>query len=52
MICWEYRVEQLSAGDMERSLNRIGENGWELVTLWFRSSSDILAFFKRPYNVD
>ncbi len=62
---WEYRVLRIASarpeepgrrptgrtGDAEAELNRLGEEGWELVTIRIDSSSNRTSpifYFKRP----
>jgi hypothetical protein len=53
---WEYRIEQLnltmhgvgSTEDTTKSLNGLGQQGWEAVSVWYEDSGfGIYALFKR-----
>lgn len=50
---WEYQLIELAPGTFnarkgyEKSLNREGEDGWELVTLFQQAPDKCLAAFKR-----
>ncbi len=48
---WEYKVEEFSyredAEKHEETLNRCGEEGWELVAVIDTSVAGIWAYFKR-----
>lgn len=48
---WEYMVIELVGGTMgtEVDFNKLGEEGWELVTMEHRPhNSNTFAYFKRP----
>lgn len=66
-VKWEYRVlsrdHLLEAGDknLEKGLNKLGDEGWELVTIEFpmmlqraegRFASDARYYFKRPASTE
>jgi hypothetical protein len=43
---WEYKVV---TDESESSLNRLGAEGWELVSIVFADSATVFAlYFKRP----
>ncbi len=49
MIQWEYRVEALAAIQIDRQLNFMGEEGWELIVLLERPQEEtLLCILKRP----
>jgi hypothetical protein len=41
---WEYKFVQLGGVTAEEELNKLGEQGWELVAVW----SGLHCFLKRP----
>ena len=53
---WEYKVIQIDASPvggvapvMERTLNELGREGWELVAVW---GYPFVLFLKRPVRVE
>ncbi len=51
MVRWEYRVIPMfsdpSPAEIDH-MNRLGQEGWELVTLTSRNGTTAYAVFKRP----
>ena len=54
MICWEYITESFDVAkepsyDVTGKFDRLGERGWELVTLYRDAHGDMQAIFKRQF---
>ena len=48
---WEHLIEILDYRNLQKVMNNLGEEGWEIVTIMRRDDSlglDYLLFFKRP----
>jgi hypothetical protein len=48
---WEYKVDRWGAED-EESLNRHGEDGWELVSVAVDPDYELARTHPRPYDPD
>ncbi len=50
MAKWESHVEtgNSSLGDLQGRMNRLGEQGWEVVNVVQTKDGNFVAFFKRP----
>jgi hypothetical protein len=49
---WEYKIDYLGGGhakikDTEAELNKLGSDGWELITIRFNESGSDVAYYKR-----
>ena len=47
---WEYVVEIISADKqaLEGQLNKLGSDGWEVITLWSVAGQNQAVLLKRP----
>lgn len=52
MLRWEYKIlrysSALSLGKLQESINRLGSDGWMIVSVVTRLPSEYLIYFKRP----
>jgi hypothetical protein len=48
-VAWEYKILEWNVGDPTRSLNDLGQEGWELVTIrGYGNENQALYVLKRP----
>lgn len=46
---WEYKKEMILWKDMEKQLNRWGQEGWEMVSM-FHSNTEQMAMFSDAFS--